>query len=300
MLSPRDRALAAKVRDIVLRGRGAELRCIETRPVKGDLQRTLLASAARSAHGRDRRRGARRPVHRAMSDAPLRPGARIALAALWLAVLLVAGWAIAQRLQLSGDLRKFMPSARTPEQKLLIDELGEGPGSRLLLVDLVRRARCANARRAIACLARDAVEGHALHAGRQWRRRPRSLSRTPASVSLSAVADARYAALRCGVSCAEQVQSRVRRSRFARRRSGRTADAERSDAGNAGARRNLGAGDCAATHRRRVVRPRRQAGVARGADARGGFRSDGPARCRRCDPMRHTPPRSTGNPARCR
>ena len=50
-LLPRDRALATKVRDIVLRGRGAELRCIETRPVKGDLQRTLLASAARSAHG---------------------------------------------------------------------------------------------------------------------------------------------------------------------------------------------------------------------------------------------------------
>ena len=71
-----------------------------------------------------------------MSDAPLRPGARVALAALWLAVLLVAGWAIAQHLQLSGDLRKFMPGARTPEQKLLIDELGEGPGSRLLLVTL--------------------------------------------------------------------------------------------------------------------------------------------------------------------
>ena len=50
-LSPRDRALAAKVRDIVLRGRGAELRCIETRPVKGELQRTLLAGAARSAAG---------------------------------------------------------------------------------------------------------------------------------------------------------------------------------------------------------------------------------------------------------
>ncbi len=49
-LSPRDRALAAKVRDIVLRGRGAELRCIETRPVKGEMQRTLLAGAARSAH----------------------------------------------------------------------------------------------------------------------------------------------------------------------------------------------------------------------------------------------------------
>ena len=48
-LVPRDKAMAAKVRDIVLRGRGAELRCIETRPVKGDLQRTLLAGAARGA-----------------------------------------------------------------------------------------------------------------------------------------------------------------------------------------------------------------------------------------------------------
>ena len=45
-LAPKDRALAARVRDITLHGQGAELRCIETRPVKGDLQRTLLASAA--------------------------------------------------------------------------------------------------------------------------------------------------------------------------------------------------------------------------------------------------------------
>lgn len=45
-LTPKDKALAARVRDIVLYGQGAELRCIETRPVKGDVQRTLLASAA--------------------------------------------------------------------------------------------------------------------------------------------------------------------------------------------------------------------------------------------------------------
>ena len=45
-LAPKDKALAARVRDIVLFGQGAELRCIETRPVKGELQRTLLASAA--------------------------------------------------------------------------------------------------------------------------------------------------------------------------------------------------------------------------------------------------------------
>ena len=61
---------------------------------------------------------------------------RIALALLWLALLAFAGWAISQRLQLSGDLRKFMPAAETPAQKLLIDELGEGPGSRLLLMSI--------------------------------------------------------------------------------------------------------------------------------------------------------------------
>ncbi|BCT92127.1 membrane protein [Lysobacter helvus] len=70
------------------------------------------------------------------SPPALRPRTRLALALLWLALLAVAGWWIAGQLELSGDLRRFMPSARTPAQKLLIDELGEGPGSRLLLVSL--------------------------------------------------------------------------------------------------------------------------------------------------------------------
>lgn len=48
-LAPRDAALAARVRDIVLHGGGDELRCIETTPVKGAAQRTLLASAADAA-----------------------------------------------------------------------------------------------------------------------------------------------------------------------------------------------------------------------------------------------------------
>ena len=50
-LLPKDAQLAAKVRDIVLYGRGAELRCIETRAAKGDeVQRTLLAGAARASY----------------------------------------------------------------------------------------------------------------------------------------------------------------------------------------------------------------------------------------------------------
>lgn len=49
-LAPKDAALAAKVRDVALYGRGAELRCIETRTIGGgDVQRTLLAGAARAA-----------------------------------------------------------------------------------------------------------------------------------------------------------------------------------------------------------------------------------------------------------
>ncbi len=59
---------------------------------------------------------------------------RTALALLWLIVLVAVGFFVSQRLELSGDLRKFMPSAQTSAQKLLLDELGEGPGSRLLLM----------------------------------------------------------------------------------------------------------------------------------------------------------------------
>ena len=51
VLTPLDARLRATLRDITLHGRGDELRCIETRPGKGDLQRTLLGSAAKSATG---------------------------------------------------------------------------------------------------------------------------------------------------------------------------------------------------------------------------------------------------------
>lgn len=61
---------------------------------------------------------------------------RIGLALLWLALLAVAGFWLSETLKVTGDLRKFMPAPRTPAQKLLIEELGEGPGSRLLLMAL--------------------------------------------------------------------------------------------------------------------------------------------------------------------
>lgn len=49
-LTPTDAALAKKLDAVVLRGQGAELRCIESRPAgRGDTQRTLLGGAARDA-----------------------------------------------------------------------------------------------------------------------------------------------------------------------------------------------------------------------------------------------------------
>ena len=49
VLAPLDAQMKSSLRDITLYGRGAELRCIETRPLKGDLQRTLLAGPAKDA-----------------------------------------------------------------------------------------------------------------------------------------------------------------------------------------------------------------------------------------------------------
>jgi len=49
-LVPKDAELSKKLRDIRMYGRGIELRCIESHPVQGDVQRTLLAGAARTAH----------------------------------------------------------------------------------------------------------------------------------------------------------------------------------------------------------------------------------------------------------
>lgn len=64
----------------------------------------------------------------------MNPRARLALALAWLGVLLLAGAWVGRHVSLSGDLRAFMPAASTPAQALLLDELGEGPGSRLLLL----------------------------------------------------------------------------------------------------------------------------------------------------------------------
>ncbi|MCC8491696.1 fatty acyl CoA synthetase [Xanthomonas citri pv. fuscans] len=50
-LQPKDAAVARQVHELRLYGRNDELRCIESVPVRGDMQRTLLGAAAREATG---------------------------------------------------------------------------------------------------------------------------------------------------------------------------------------------------------------------------------------------------------
>ncbi|MGH8146057.1 MAG: MMPL family transporter [Rhodanobacteraceae bacterium] len=64
----------------------------------------------------------------------MKNGTRIALYFVWLALIVAVGWTVARHLKISSDLRDFVPPARTADQKLLLDEIGKGPGSRLLLL----------------------------------------------------------------------------------------------------------------------------------------------------------------------
>jgi predicted exporter len=74
----------------------------------------------------------------------MRRGARATLLIAWLLALAGLGWMVSQRLKISTDLRSFMPAPTTPDQRLLMEQVGDGPGSRLLLLSISRScASCA-------------------------------------------------------------------------------------------------------------------------------------------------------------
>jgi predicted exporter len=62
--------------------------------------------------------------------------ARVALLVAWLATLAALGAFALHSLRIGTDLRSFMPPPRTPDQKLLMEQIGEGPGTRLLLLSI--------------------------------------------------------------------------------------------------------------------------------------------------------------------
>ena len=65
-----------------------------------------------------------------------RTPAALLLLAVWIAAIVAAAVFAQRHLAVSSDLRLFLPSAATPEQRLLLEGLGEGPAARILVVAL--------------------------------------------------------------------------------------------------------------------------------------------------------------------
>src|SRR5262245_60104835 len=82
--------------------------------------------------------------------------------AAWVVLLAGLGWFVQRELIVGSDLRLFLPSPTTPEQRLLLDEIGEGPASRVLVVALGGAAP-----EKLADVSRALVE--ALHGSKQFR-----------------------------------------------------------------------------------------------------------------------------------
>ena len=59
---------------------------------------------------------------------------RIWLLGVWIFALAASGLLVQRQLQVGTDLRLFLPSPSTPQERLLLDEIGEGPGSRVLVL----------------------------------------------------------------------------------------------------------------------------------------------------------------------
>ena len=52
----------------------------------------------------------------------------------WIATVAMLGWIVNRDLVIGSDLRLFMPSPRTQQERLILEEIGEGPASRMLLL----------------------------------------------------------------------------------------------------------------------------------------------------------------------
>ena len=61
------------------------------------------------------------------------------LLGIWILVLAALGFAVHRSLVVTSDLRAFMPPPRDADQKLLLEQIGEGPASRLLLLEIAAK-----------------------------------------------------------------------------------------------------------------------------------------------------------------
>jgi predicted exporter len=82
------------------------------------------------------------------------------LLAAWLAVIAALGWVVERNLVVGTDLRLFMPSPSTAQERLVLEEIGEGPASRMLLLGISGPdpEAAAETSRALAAALRDSTE----------------------------------------------------------------------------------------------------------------------------------------------
>ena len=59
---------------------------------------------------------------------------RTVLLVAWIATVAILGWIVDRHLVIGTDLRLFMPSPQTAQERLILEEIGEGPASRMLLL----------------------------------------------------------------------------------------------------------------------------------------------------------------------
>jgi predicted exporter len=78
----------------------------------------------------------------------------------WIAVVAMLGWVVDRNLVVGSDLRLFMPSPRTQQERLILEEIGEGPASRMLLLAISggRPQAAADTSRALAAALRESEE----------------------------------------------------------------------------------------------------------------------------------------------
>ena len=75
-------------------------------------------------------------MHRPVSRRPQAFGSAAALFALWITVIAGLGWFVERELQIGTDLRLFLPSPRSAQERLVLEGIGEGPATRLLLIGI--------------------------------------------------------------------------------------------------------------------------------------------------------------------
>ena len=256
-LTPREPRLAKHLERIEVFGSGDRPGCVEALEPDGDGALTLLADSMRAAapeHGSHLARRTRTPLPRARSsaepcsnDPPRRAaaGRLVWPAGVGFRLESTRDWSV------SADLRLFMPAPRTEEQKLLVQNIGESPASRLLLV-AIGGDEPGGARRGLEETRRRTERQRRIRPGRQWRTDAARHSRRTAAVSLPAHRLLRRATARPAAT-GGRARGSSRRHGLAGSRLSRRMAAARSHAGGAAPRRALAAAFRAAAHRRCVV-----------------------------------------------